>query len=659
MNKQKYKDLCDEIWRHNKLYYVDSSPQISDYEFDQLLEELIQFEKGHPDLIQSFSPTQRVGESITEGFKSIPHDIPMLSLSNTYSEDEIKDFIKRVEKNIAQNFELCTELKMDGTAISVIYKNGIFEKAITRGNGKVGDDVSNNIKTIEKLPLKLNTTSPPEVLEVRGEVFLNLKKFKEINDERDENGEAIFANPRNAASGTLKLLNPKTVASRGLNVVFYALAQDSSNSIKTQFEIYDYLKSLGLPVLTHYKKCLNFDEIWDFKKQIESERFKMPFEIDGIVIKVNNFNQQKELGNTYKSPRFAVAYKFAPEQGTSQVLDIIIQIGRTGVLTPVAIIKPVRVAGSTISRVTLHNQDEIMRKDIRIFDTVIVEKGGDVIPKIVKVDLSKRVNSSQIFVMPENCPSCNSIVVKLENEVAYRCLNENCSDKCYRHLTFFVSKEAMDIDHLGVKVMQQLIEKGLVKTPVDIYKLNKENLKVLEGFKDKSIENLLKSIEVSKNVTLARFIMALDIRYVGISTAEELSRLSHDILHLSQMNIEKLSNIEGVGEKVAISIFEYFQEPKHLALIEQLLKHGVSPEKSKIIEEHDFMGKTFVITGTLDQFPREKASALIKERGGKISNSVSKKTDYLLLGSAPGSKYEKALKLKISILYEVDFENLL
>ncbi len=656
MTRDEYIQLCHELWQHNKRYYIDCSPTISDYEFDVLMQRLIEVEKQHPHWIEKFSPTQRVGESLTDGFQSATHKVPMLSLPNTYSDEEIVDFIKRVEKNLdGKKPEYCLELKMDGTAITVVYEKGVFAYAATRGNGLMGDNVSQNIKTINELPLKLDTNNPPDILEVRGEVFLELKQFEKLNQNRDEDGLPVWANPRNAAAGSLKLLNPKEAASRRLRVVFYAMAQGPFEKILTQYEVHEYLKSLGLPVLTEIALCKEEVQIWSFRDRIHKLREKLAFEIDGVVIKVNNLKSQEQIGATSKIPRWATAYKFAPEQGMTKINDIIVNVGRTGAITPVAILEPVSVAGSTIARVTLHNQDEIERKDICIGDTVIIEKGGDVIPKVVSVVLKERPSYAKAWKMPTQCPSCKKDVVKLEGEVAFRCLNEQCPEKTYRHLTFFVSKEAMDIDHLGVKVMKQLIEKGYIQKPSDIYNLTKEKLLALDGFKSKSASKLLESIEKSKDVSLSRFIMALDIRYVGKTTADDLAFHVNDIWDLSKKSVDQLVAIEGIGEKVAVAIFEYFKDEGNLSEITAMPELGLNVQKSQKTLDHMFGGKVFVLTGSLNKFTRDEAASLIKERGGKVSSSVGKKTDFLLAGESPGSKYDKAQKLNIEIFTEEKF----
>lgn len=661
--KPAYEALCQEIWEHNRRYYIDNDPIISDQEFDLLLKKLEEVEKEHPDWISPTSPTQRVGEMVTSGFKTYAHEVPMLSLANTYSKEEIVDFIKRVQKlTDTQELIFSCELKMDGIAVSVRYEKGILVRGLTRGDGRKGDDITNNIKTIEKLPLRLYGKNIPEVLEARGEVFMPHAAFKALNAERSKLDEQLWANPRNAAAGSLKLLDPRESARRKLEIVFYGIANEELSELKSQFQVHQYLKSLGLPVLHLHAKCHSLDEIWSFAEKVQSQRKKLPFDIDGIVIKLDDIRQWAYVGTTDKSPRWAIAYKFAAEQASTRILDIVVQIGRTGVLTPVAELEPVFLAGSTIARASLHNQDEIKRKDIRIGDVVVIEKGGDVIPKVVQVDLNMRPKDSILWHMPTKCPSCGSTVVHVEGEVAIRCPNsEGCPEQQLRRLVYFSNKDAMDIDNLGEKVIEQLFHKGFVRAPSDIYQLTAQQLAQLDNFKEKSIQNLLMSIEKSRDVTLARFIMALAIKYVGSGTAEALALKAGDISHLMQMSKEDLLQIEGVGDKVADAVIEYFSLDKNRNEVESLIRNGVRPQSVKTMAfgGHIFNGKTFVLTGTLKQFTRQEAAILIKERGGKVTDSVSKKTDYLLVGENAGSKLEKAQSLGLKILNEADFADLI
>lgn len=662
ISKEEYEKLCDELNHHCKLYYVDHAPIISDEEFDHRLKELEEIEKAHPEWVKSTSPTQRVNESLTTGFSSVLHVIPMLSLANTYSKEEVQDFFNRVEKlSPSKKHAYSVELKMDGIAITAIYEKGVLVQGLTRGDGKSGDDVTVNLRTIRSLPLKLYTKNPPDLLEIRGEVFMPLKEFLSLNEKKQEQGEDLFANPRNAAAGSLKLLNPKEVFERNLSVLFYGIARDSQDTVKTQDEALKYLESLGLPVIPYHAVCHSVEEVFSFADKIEKMRGSLAFEIDGIVIKVNDLKEQEALGTIGKSPRYAVAYKFAAEKAETTLLDITLQVGRTGVITPVAELKPVFLAGSTISRATLHNEEEIERKGIRIGDVVIIEKGGDVIPKVTSVNLSKRKGDTIPWKMPKNCPSCGSELLKLEEEVAVRCVNPKCPAQKLEKLIFFGSKAGMDIENLGKKVTEQLFEKGFVKTFSDFYTLNEEKLYQLEGFKEKSVKNLLESIEKSKNVPFERFLMALQIRHVGTQTADLLAIKAKNLNRLKEITLEELQEIEGIGEKVGRSIYEYFLDPENLVEIEKLLHLGVKPKSpgESQFASHLFSGKTFVLTGTLQKYTRQKAASLIKERGGVISDSVSKKTDFLLYGDAAGSKLLKAKELGIKLLSEEEWEKFL
>jgi DNA ligase (NAD+) len=658
---QDYLQLCQEVWEHNQHYY-NASPIISDQEFDRLLNQVIEIEKIHPEWIHPSSPTQRVGESLTEGFKTVKHTVPMLSLANSYSKEEIEEFVKRVHKLVGHsNVEFCCELKMDGVAISVRYENGIYVQGITRGDGTKGDDVTGNIKTIVSLPLQLYGKDVPAFFEVRGEVFMTHQAFKKLNDEHKETEENLWANPRNAAAGSLKLLNPQQVAKRNLSVLFYGVAEDSSERLKSQFDTHSYLAAHGLPTLPLIAKCHSIEEIWAFIEKVRLARPNLPFDIDGVVIKLNDLQSQRDLGSTRKNPRWAIAYKFAAEQATSRILDITVQVGRTGVLTPVAELEPVFVAGSTIARATLHNEEEVQRKDIRIGDTVTIEKGGDVIPKVVSVDLSKRPANTHAWKMPTECPNCGTPIIKIEGEVAARCPNPNCSEQQLQRLIHFAGKHAMDIENMGAKVVEQLMERGFVNTPSDIYKLTAEEISQLDGFKEKAIQNLLSGIEKSKDVPLPRFIMALGIKHVGAGTADLLAKKAGDIETLSKITEEELLGIEGIGPKVAESVVEYFKDPHHQEELAKLLSYGVKPQKETVkqVREHAFNGKSFVLTGTLQNYTRAAAAGLIKERGGKVSESISKQTNYLLVGESPGSKLDKARSLGVTILTEEEFTKLL
>ncbi len=661
-NKEAYKRLCDEIWEHNWHYYVKNAPKISDYAFDKLFEELIKIEAEHPEWISPSSPTQRVGEMVSGGFSVEKHQIPMLSLANSYSPEEVTEFLNRIEKLLhKQNITYLTELKMDGIAISVRYEEGVLVRAVTRGNGMEGEMITSNIRTIESLPLKLRGNFP-KVLEARGEVYLSKTAFETLNKQQEKSGKPLFANPRNAAGGSLKLLNPIEVAKRKLAISFYGIADISPDAPTTQYEALKLLQKLGLPIAGEFKQCHHFDEIWNFAEKVEKMRPTLPFEIDGIVIKVDELGAQKKLGVTGKNYRWAVAYKFAPERTETVIREITVQVGRTGVLTPVAELDPVLVAGSTISRATLHNEDEVMRKDIRVGDSVFIEKGGDVIPKVVEVNKAKRPKSAQPWEMPTRCPACDTPVMRSEEEVAVRCPNRTgCPAQELKRIIFFTSKSGMDIDHLGEKIVTQLVEMGFVKRLSDIYELTAEQLFQLKNFKEKAVQNILSSLEASKDVPLGRFIMALGIKYVGAETADLLAERVGDLEKVALMTEEELLELEGIGPKVAEALVTYFADHDHQDEITRLLENGVKPSVQKVVgfQDHLFRGKTFVLTGGLEHYTRDHARSLIKERGGKVTSSVSKSTDYVLAGEDPGSKYEKAQKLGVKILNEEEFLALL
>ncbi len=662
MTHNEYLRLIHEIRHHDFLYYIECHPKISDRAYDQLMKRLEEIEREHPNWILPTSPTQRVSEIPHKEFSQKKHSVPMLSLANTYSQEEIEEFVARMHKLIERKeVVFCAELKMDGTAVSIRYEKGIFVQGLTRGDGKKGDDVTANIKTIASLPLQLTGSHLPELLEVRGEVFLPHQAFSQLNLEKKEAGEELWANPRNAAAGSLKLLDSREVARRKLAIVCYGIAEDSSHRVKTQYAAHEWLKELGLPGFAqrHRCRCHNVEEIITFADQIQQERPKLPFDIDGIVVKVDDLRLHDELGTTGRSPRWAIAYKFAAAQALTRIRDITVQVGRTGVLTPVAELEPVLLAGSTIARATLHNQEEVERKDIRIGDWVIIEKGGDVIPKVVSVDLSQRPSETIPWKMPQHCPSCGHRVVESEGEVAVRCPNSwQCKEQKIRRIFFFASKGAMDIDHMGEKVIEQLVDKGFVNTYADIYRLTADDLAELDGFKEKSIQNLLSSIDRSRHVSMSRLILALGIKHVGEGTAELLAEHIGDLRAFGDTKIEQLLEIEGIGEVVAKSIVEFFADPRSKKEIAELLACGVEPEvvRTTVDREHPFFGKTFVLTGTLAHYTRSEAEKLIKERGGKITGSVSAKTDFLLVGEEPGSKLDKARKLKVALLNEQAFE---
>ena len=655
--KHDYEELCKKIWHHNYKYYIEHAPEISDRQFDQLLAQIEEMEQKHPEWVTAGSPTQRVNETPTEGFQTIQHNAPMLSLANTYSIEELSEYIQRMHR-LTERAKLAfsVELKMDGLAISATYKEGIFVQGATRGDGLKGDNITGNMRTIRNLPLQLYGEVPAD-LTVRGEVYMPKDRFAELNAKRVEQGLELWANPRNAAAGSLKLLDAKETALRPLAVAFYSVVP---SPLSSQFETHQFMHDLGLPTLSHRLLCHNLEEIMQFAAEVEQARPTLPYQIDGIVIKLDEIRLQDQLGVTGKSPRWAVAYKFAAEQATTSVRDIIVQVGRTGVLTPVAELDPVFLAGSTIARATLHNEEEIRRKDIRIHDFVIIEKGGDVIPKVLSVMTDQRPADTHPWHMPRHCPSCGAPVIKREGEVAIRCANsKHCPEQLLRRIVFFASKGAMDIENLGEKVVEQLFTKGFIRRPSDLYSLTSEQLFQLDGFKDKSVHNLLAALERSKEIPLTRLIISLAIPNVGEGTAELLAQKAGTIQNLIDLSAEELHSIDGVGSVVSQSIIDFFSDEENQREIHRLLQAGVQPQELKIVTHygHAFEGKTFVLTGTLDHYTRDTATQLIKERGGKVTGSVSKKTDFLLAGEEAGSKLEKAQKLGVKVLSEEEFSN--
>jgi len=653
-----YEKLCDELWEHNRLYFQEGKPRISDDVYDQLLKRVEAIEEEHPEWVSSTSPTQRVGEKPLQGFPDVLHTKPMISLEKIFSEDELKAFDARIKKLLgSQAYSYTAELKMDGLAIAVTYENGHFVRAVTRGDGKVGSDVTANLKTLRGLPLRLKNA--PKHLEVRGEVYLPFEAFRRMNEERQKLQEPLWANPRNAAAGSLKLLDPKEVSKRSdLSVVFYGVVFEKDLPISKQSQVASFFQDLGLPTLPYHASCSSLDEVMHFIREIEGVRETLPFGIDGVVIKIDDMAAFEELGTTGKHPRGACAFKFTAEAAWTEVRDITVQVGRTGVLTPVAELVPVFLAGSTISRATLHNFDELTRKDIRIGDTVSIEKGGDVIPKVVMVDPSKRKPGALPFELPSVCPACGTPVVKDPEEVALRCPNsKNCPEQVVRGLIHFAGKSGLDIENLGEKVMEQLYQKGFVKTPSDIFRLTPNALFQLDGFKEKSVQNLLSAIEKAKKTTLARVLMALGIRHVGAQSAELLAEYAKSIEKLSRMTREEFTNLAGIGEKVAGSLVEYFSDPQNQKELREFGELGLTFETRKIqvSEDHPFYNKTLVLTGTMQTMARHEAEEKIKSCGGKVSDSVSKKTDYLVVGESAGSKLEKAQKLGVKVLTEAEF----
>lgn len=651
---KRIKELRQQIRYHEKKYYVDNEPQISDYEFDCLVKELERLESLYPELITPDSPTQRVGEQPVEGFPSVTHSIPMLSLDNCYNREEFLEFIQRLEKLLpGEKIEFVTELKIDGLGIAIIYRGGHFAQAITRGDGFRGDDVSANVKTIRSLPLSIPLQ---DEVEVRGEIYLPFSSFEKINQEREAKGETLFANPRNAAAGTIRLLDPREVAQRNLDVFLYYIFVNGQSQ-ESQWKNLQLLKELGFKINPHVRLCHSVKEVIDYYEYWKERRDDLDYDVDGIVVKVNSTRQQQALGSTAKFPRWAIAYKFPARQATTKIIDIKVQVGRTGALTPVAILEPVQLSGTTISRSTLHNEEEIRRKDIRIGDYVLVERSGDVIPKVVSVMKERRTGREKPFSFPTHCPVCGSPVFKPEGEVISRCINPSCPARLRESLLHFASRRAMNIEGLGEALVDQLLARKLVRSIPDLYHLRKEDLVKLERMGPKSAQNLLDQIEASKNQNLARLLFALGIRYVGERTAQTLANHFKSLEALSQASLEELLALPDIGPKVAESIVFFFQQKENLELIQRLKEAGVKGEVPTSTEpaEKPFAGLTFVLTGELERYTREEAREIIEKLGGRVTSSVSRKTSVVIVGQNPGSKLQKARELNITTWNEEEF----
>ena len=652
--------LRKEIRRHNYLYYVLNKPEISDAEYDTLMEELRQLEEKFPEFITPDSPTQRVGAPPSKEFKNVRHVKPMLSLDTVKNEEEMLAFDKRVRKELGVKcVEYVAEPKLDGLSVELIYENGIYIRGSTRGDGIEGEDVTENIKTIRAVPLVLRSDEieVPKMLAVRGEVIMHIKDFEEYNKELIERGQEPMANPRNAAAGSLRRLDPRETAERPLDIFFYEIMhQEGGEELKTQWEALHALKKWGLKVNPLARLCKNVEEAMAYHKEMQERRDELGYEIDGVVIKVNPLDYQKKLGTKTRSPRWAIAYKFPPREEITQVMDIVVGVGRTGTLTPVALLKPVDVKGVTVSRATLHNEDYIKEKDVRIGDWVKVARAGDVIPEVMEVIKEKRMGKEKKFVMPSHCPVCGSHVVK--EGAYYRCTGGlSCPAQLKRSIEHFASKNAMDIEGLGGKTVEMLVEKGLIKRISDIYRLTKRELMNLPRFAEKSAENLVEAIEKSKEKSLARFIYALGIPNVGEHTARLLADKFKSIDALMNAKMEELMAIKEIGPETAKSIVDFFAEKKNRKEIEELRKLGVRMEYEK--RHGKLAGLTFVFTGSLKDFTREEAKELVEEEGGKVASSVSRNVDYVVVGEKPGSKYERAKELGIKIINEEEFKRLL
>lgn len=649
--EQRIRRLVEEINYHNYRYYVSDKPEISDEHYDTLYRELVDLENQFPELVQPESPTQRVGDKVKAGFKEIRHSKKRMSLDDVFSFEELEDFEERVAKILGKTPAYTCELKIDGLQMILTYENGVLVQAATRGDGEVGEDVTHTVKTVRDIPLKL--TKPLDIT-VSGEIYIEKDEFERINKEQVKLGQEKYANPRNLAAGTVRQLDPQIASARKLSSFFYDLSGDLAPT--SQVAMFKDLKDLRFKINENFRLCDNLAEVKKFIEEWGSERARLPYATDGIVVKVNDVKLREQLGVTAKSPRWAVAYKFPAEQAETIVEDIIVQVGRTGVLTPVAELRAVKLAGSTVRRATLHNEDEVGRKDIRIGDTVLVQKAGDVIPEIVKV--IRHHSNSQPWRMPKTCPICGGKVERVEGEAARRCANKNCYVVRLRSIEHFISRDAFDMEGLGEKNVGLFLQLGLISDAADLFNLQISDINSLERHGEKSAENIIKSIQGSKKISLDRFLYALGIRNIGKQTAIDLANHFRTLDKIKTASVDELMQIEGVAEVVAQSIFDYFRDKKNLHFISRLLDAGVAITKMQPVAAGKLTGKTFVLTGTLPNYTREQAAGLIRGLGGRVSSSVSRETNYVVAGENPGSKYDQAQRLGVTILSEHDFENL-
>ncbi|MBQ7109396.1 MAG: NAD-dependent DNA ligase LigA [Clostridia bacterium] len=662
MNKEqisaRIKELSKLLNEYGYQYYVLDNPTVSDFEYDALMRELIILEEENPEFKSPDSPTQRVGGEVSEGFSEVEHTVQMQSLADVFSKEELYEFDERVRASLeTDSVEYVTEMKIDGLSVSLEYENGSFVRGSTRGNGFVGEDITQNLRTIPTIPLKLTEAVP--YLEVRGEVFMPQKSFVRLNEQREALGEPLFANPRNAAAGSLRQLDSKIVSQRKLDIFIFNVQRAEGIEFTNHRDSIDYLAKLGFKVIPGNRTYKGIEEAYNEILRIGEDRGNLTFDIDGAVVKVNSFAQRDILGSTSKTPKWAAAYKFPAEQKETKLLDIALQVGRTGVVTPNAVLEPVRIAGSTVSRATLHNIDNIRAKDVRIGDTVIIQKAGDIIPEVVETVVSKRSGDEKEFFMPSTCPACDGELVRKEGEAAVRCVNPNCPAQQLRIIIHFVSKGAMDIDGMGSAIVEQLLDNGLIKDCADIYSLKYEDVIHLEGFADKSARNLISAIENSKELGLDRVLFGLGIRMIGSRAAQILADKFGNLDALMSATEEELSQIPEIGEKMAASLSSYFREGKSQDIINRLKSAGLRLDYTKVKESDALEGKTLVLTGTLPTLKRDEAKALIEAHGGKVSGSVSKKTDFVVAGEEAGSKLDKANTLGIPVISEEELLKIL
>ncbi|EAD8370644.1 NAD-dependent DNA ligase LigA [Listeria monocytogenes] len=656
-DKKRYEELINILDQYSYDYYVIDNPTVEDAEYDQKMQELLKIEEAHPEWVTPESPSKRVGGEVLEGFKKVAHDTPMLSLANAFNQEDLADFDRRIRDKVGDDIAYMCELKIDGLAVSLQYENGKYKQGATRGDGTIGEDITANLRTIRSIPMKLQKDYS---IEVRGEAFMPKRSFQKLNEIREEEGQMLFANPRNAAAGSLRQLDTKIAASRNLDIFLYAVADFGEMGVETHSAGLDMLETLGLKVNKERRLCNSLEEVYAYIEEWTEKRAGLAYDIDGIVLKLNNLEQQRQMGTTVKSPRWSIAYKFPAEEVPTKLLDIELNVGRTGVITPTAVLEPVRVAGTTVSRASLHNEDLITEKDIRIGDTVLIKKAGDIIPEVIKSIAEERSGSEEPFHMPKNCPTCDSELVRLEEEVALRCINPKCPAQIKEGLIHFVSRNAMNIDGLGEKVIIQLFSQHLIKDVADLFFLSKEKLLELERMGEKSVTNLLASIEASKQNSLEKLLFGLGIRHVGAKAAKSLAIHFDTMDNLKVADKETLTSINDIGEKMADSIVTYFANEEVHDLLEELKRAGVNmtytgPKLEDMSEEElVFAGKTVVLTGKLEKLTRNDAKALIESLGGNVSGSVSKKTDVVVAGSDAGSKLAKAEELAIPIWSEED-----
>ena len=662
---KKIEKLREKVRNHNYRYYVLDNPTVSDAEYDRLMRDLIELEEKYPRYITPFSPTQRVGIEPVSGFSTVEHIAQMLSLANAFSTEELRAFDQRIKKLVPeQKLEYVVELKIDGLAIALVYEKGIFTRGATRGDGVNGEEITSNLRTIKTIPLKLFGENILPRIEVYGEIYMKKSDFKKLNEERMKNGENLFANPRNAAAGSVRQLDPRITAQRHLDTFIYRSTFPKGNKFNTHMEVLNYLKKIGFKVNPHIKLfrgielAINYCQEWIEKKE------ELDYEIDGMVIKINSLRMREELGSTTRSPRWAIAYKFPAQQVRTIITDIIVQVGSTGAATPVAELKPVSISGSEVKRATLHNEEEIRRKDIRIGDIVLVQKAGEVIPEVVRVITDERTDGAMKFVMPTQCPVCGAKLFRPEGEVVFRCPNPICPAQVKGRIIHFASRDAMDIEGLGTATIEQLVEKGLIKDISDLYFLKRDDLISLERMAEKSADNLLDAIEKSKKKSLANLIYGLEIRYVGVHTSEVITRYYPTLDKFKKANLEELIEIKEIGPKIAESIISFFEKKENLVIIERLRSAGLNFGQEEEIGRKKkgtqiLAGKQFVLTGTLKDFTRTRVKEIISELGGRVTGSISKKTDYVVAGENPGSKYQNAQKLGVPIINEEEFKKII